>query len=202
MSTQMDDKRIDQALELLGSLLEADEVPPIELVVCGGAALSLSGLHRRTTKDVDVVALFDAARRQFTSPEPLPGLLLIRVSSVAEELELPGDWLNNGPSRDAGGLYQMGLPEGMADRLIKRDYGRCLTVHLISRVDQIHFKFYAAVDQPSSYHTSDLRILGPSSEEIESALHWAVTHDVSESFLAEARKLLTYMGYRDVARRV
>ena len=61
---------------------------------------------------------------------------------------LPEDWLNNGPSNGEGGLFRMGLPEGLAARLTWTTIGEKLALGFISRLDQIHFKLYAAVDQP------------------------------------------------------
>jgi hypothetical protein len=114
---------------------------------------------------------------------------------------LPAHWLNNGPSRGEGGLFQMGLPEGLAARLHSQRYGTHLTVHFIARVDQIHFKLYAAADR-GGYHIEDLRALDPTPDEIESAARWAMTHDVSAGFLMVLKDLLRNLGYADSADRL
>jgi hypothetical protein len=195
----LDGEHLDLALRSLAIRLEENHADAIELVVCGGSALILTGLVVRTTQDVDVVALM----RQGTlcSPAPLPASLLISVREVAEDLALPPDWLNNHPSHDEGGLFQMGLPAGFADRLSHQTYGHLLIVHFIHRIDQIHFKLYASVDR-GGYHITDLIALKPSPEEIESAARWSMTHDVSEGFLMVLKRLLRSIGYDIVAERL
>jgi hypothetical protein len=182
---------------LLSAGLARRDAPPIGLVVCGGAALIATGLRRRTTVDVDVVALMGRDGK-LISPVPLPAHLIAAANGVAQEFHLPPDWLNNGPSRDEGGLFQMGLPAGFQDRLHPRDYGTHLTVHFIDRLDQIHFKLYAAVDR-GGYHISDLEALHPTDDELAMAARWAMTHDVSEGFRALLRQLLESLGHVDAA---
>ena len=48
---------------------------------------------------------------------------------------LDANWLNNGPSRGEGGLFQMGLPDGFADRLQEVSEGyRMLLRELLRRL--------------------------------------------------------------------
>jgi hypothetical protein len=131
----LDQETLDRALASLSIRLEENEANPVEIVVCGGSALILTGLVSRTTKDVDVVALMDSGKLR--SPDPLPDDLRQAIAEAAEDLGLPTDWLNNGPSRGEGGLFQMGLPEGLAQRLRHRRYGSHLTVHFIGRSDPL-----------------------------------------------------------------
>ena len=138
-----DSERIEQALQLLGERLTLAEVGPYSLVVCGGAALISCGLvSRMTTHDVDIVAMMNMGS-DLVSPDPLPGELIRIASQVAEDLDLPETWLNNDPSREPGGLYQLGLPEGIGERLTQRDFGEYLTVYFVSRIDQVYFKVFA-----------------------------------------------------------
>jgi len=195
----LDQRALELALQSLAIRLDENNANPVELVVCGGSALILSGLIARTTRDVDVVAL--SRFGVLSSPAPLPTDLQNAVREVAEDLNLPGDWLNNGPSRDAGGLFQMGLPDGLASRLTKRTYGARLTVHVIDRIDQVHFKLYAAADL-GGYHTTDLLALRPTPEELATAARWAMTHDVSEGFAMVLKDLLRSIGYGIVADRL
>ena len=108
-------EQLDLALRSLAIRLKENRAESIELVVCGGTALILTGLVKRTTQDVDVVALMREGA--LCSPEPFPPSLLRSAHEVAEDLNLPSDWLNNHPSHDEGGLFQMGLPAGFAERL-------------------------------------------------------------------------------------
>ena len=73
-----------------------------------------------------------------------------------------------------------------------------LTVHLADRFDQICFKLYASVDQgPQSKHFTDLVTLKPSSEELEQAKNWCISHDVSEAFAIELNKALEVLDGSD-----
>lgn len=141
---------------------------PVWLVICGGSALIATGLRQRTTHDADVLALMNATG-ELISPAPLPDYLLEAASQVARDLGLDPHWLNNGPSRDSGGLFQMGLPSGLAGRLTERVVGPRLTVYFIGRLDQIHFKLYAAADQSDPTHLADLQALNPTDAELEAA---------------------------------
>ena len=194
-----DHHALELALRSLAIRLDQNRAEPVELVVCGGSALMLSGLVVRTTSDVDVVAL--SRHGVLLSPAPLPSDLRQAVTEVAEDLGLPALWLNNGPSRDAGGLFQMGLPEGLAGRCQSLAYGPRLTVHVIDRVDQIHFKLYAAVDR-GGYHITDLLALRPTPDELADAARWSMTHDVSEGFATLLKDLLRSIGYGTVTDRL
>ena len=199
MVRELDRDALDLAMKSLAIRLGENKAEPIEIVVCGGSALILTGMVPRTTKDVDVVALIRA--RHLASPAPLPEALLRAAKEVAEDLGLDDNWLNNGPSRGEGGLFQMGLPVGCRDRLTSVTYGERLTVHFIDRIDHIHFKLYASADR-GGYHIEDLRALAPTPEELEAAARWCMTHDVSDGFRMVLTRLLEELGYEDVAERV
>jgi hypothetical protein len=192
---------IDQALSLLAGRLDLAQTDPVRLVICGGSALIAMSLRRRTTRDMDVVALLSAAQVPI-SPDPLPDFLLTAADQVARDLGLFEGWLNNGPSRGEGGLFQMGLPEGFVGRLTEKKYGPRLAVYFIGRLDQIHFKLYAAADQRDGTHLNDLKALHPTAAELEAASRWAMTHDVSEGFKMVLKELLTQLGYESVAERI
>jgi hypothetical protein len=187
-------EKINEALHLLDGRLRLNGSGIFTIVVCGGTALNAMQLISRTTKDVDIVALMDS-NNQLTDPAPLPQELLFAAREVADTLKLPLDWFNNGPSSGDGGLFRMGLPNGFKERLIKKNQGQKLTIYMISRVDQIHFKLYAAIDQFGGYHASDLKQLGPSDDELLEAVRWAITHDPSEGFQQAAKLFLREFGY-------
>jgi len=195
----LDKASLDLALRSLAIRLEENRTEPIELVVCGGSALILTDLIARTTRDVDIVALI--RRGVLCDPEPLPAFLIQATREVSEDLRLPANWLNNGPSRGEGGLFQMGLPDGFALRLHRRSYGPRLTVHFIDRLDQIHFKLYASADR-GGYHITDLIALAPTSGELETAARWTMTHDVSPGYAMGLKKILRSIGHENVADRL
>ena len=192
---------LEKAFRLLSGRLDLAQTEPVRVVVCGGSALIATGLRQRTTKDVDIVALMNSSAH-LISPDPLPSFLLEAAQQVARDLGLFDNWLNNGPSSGEGGLYQMGLPQGIADRLTAREYGPRLTIYFIGRLDQIHFKLYAAADQRDGTHLTDLRALNPTGGELETAARWAMTHDVSEGFKTVLRETLRELGHDSVAEHI
>ena len=194
-------EKLDQALRLLNGHLSLAGAPNFNLVVCGGSALVATGLIARITKDVDVVALMDDDG-VLLDPAPLPKILVRAAHDVAIDLDLPLDWLNNGPSSGEGGLFRMGLPEGFVQRLTWVNFGERLTVGFIGRYDQIHFKLYAAVDQSGSYHAEDLRELHPTDDEMLDAAGWTRTHDPSDGYRQCLQWLLREFGYGHLADRV
>ena len=201
MQSVITQNNIDQAFKLLAGRLDLAQTEPVRLVVCGGSALIAMGLRQRTTRDVDVVALLNATN-ELASPDPLPEFLLTAAAQVARDLGLFDNWLNNGPSRGEGGLFQMGLPAGFSGRLTAKEYGSRLTVHFIGRLDQIHFKLYAAADQRDGTHLNDLKALHPNAAELEAAARWAMTHDVSEGFKMILQELLTQLGHESIAKKI
>ena len=197
MSSKINSRLLEKALTLLAGRLELDGAPPINMIVCGGAALIALDLVSRPTNDVDMVALIDESGR-LKSSEPLPAQLSKAARHVADDLGLPENWLNSGPT----GLITLGLPAGFRERLRGREYGSGLTVNFISRLDQIHFKLYAAVDQGPGYHVDDLFALNPSPEELEAAAAWALTHDNSEAFKSVLKDMLKKFGYETISKRL
>lgn len=183
-------ERVHELLSALGDeLLTADE--RAELVVCGGAALIALGLITRATADVDVVAVM--ADGKPTNAHPLPQPVVQARDRVGRALHLPIEWLNDGPASQ----LTTGLPEGWLDRLVTREYGP-LTVHFLGRLDQIHLKLYALVDQgPTSRHESDLRALQPSRDELLRAARWTRMQDPSDGFHQDLVSALVLLGVAD-----
>lgn len=194
MPQPLNTARLDEALTLLAERLKLTAAEPQELVVCGGSSLIARGYVSRVTRDVDVVA-----RRirgaDLVSARPLPPLLIEAAARVAVDLGLPARWLNDGPAD----LFEMGLPAGFVERLQSRTYGSHLTVWFIDRIDQIHFKLYAAADQGPGQHVDDLLALNPTDDELLAAALWTFSHDVSPGFRSLVRDLLTQLGHAKVA---
>ena len=156
----------------------------------------MTGLVKRTTRDVDVVAL-QSISGDLVSSKRLPDGLIVEVRQIARDLDLDEKWLNSGPAD----IFTMGLPKGFAQRLTTRSFGSHLQVSFISRLDQIHFKVYAAVDLPGR-HSEDLLILKPTEQEMEMAARWAVTHDISEEYRTVLKDMLRVLGYESVAEKL
>jgi hypothetical protein len=161
--------------------------------------LSALGLVIRTTRDVDVLGTVLETQNGLSIQRitRFPEWLVEAADRVGRDFDLPENWLNLGPASQVGS----GLPEGFEKRLVKGVYGHFLSVYFISRLDQIHFKLYAAVDQ-DDYHVQDLFALKPTEDEIEMAANWVVTQDVSEVFKALLKDFLEIHNYGDIAKRI
>lgn len=182
---------LNQFSELIS--LETDQC--FELVVCGGSALIALALVTRTTRDIDVVAMIKDGK--LVDPMPLPAELVKTAGKIAAYSGMSLDWLNTGPAD----LFRMGLPEGFDKRLVPWNIGKNLVIHFIGRLDQIHFKLYAAVDR-GGYHITDLLALKPTDEEILQAARWSRTHDVSEGFMEMLKLFLRELGYEHIITRL
>lgn len=181
----------------LGAQLEALTPHPVEIVVCGGAALQALGLVARTTRDVDVLAVAHAGPQgvALRTADPLPAPLAEAARRVARDFGLPDGWLNPGPT----GLLTEGLPGGFTDRLTRRPFGPRLAVHFIGRFDQVCFKLYAALNGGGTRHLADLSALRPTDAEVDAAARWALTQDAGPQFPDLVRSFLRHVGYPDVA---
>ncbi|OQA24764.1 MAG: hypothetical protein BWY59_02052 [Verrucomicrobia bacterium ADurb.Bin345] len=200
MNTYMDRDKLERAFGLLAERLLQLGAPRARLVVCGGSALIAMAIVSRTTRDVDIVAMLDE-HEKLVEPVPLPPLLVQAARDIAPLIELGESWLNNGPSRGEGGLFQMGLPPAFASRLVRRDYGDRLSIYFIGRLDQIFFKIYAGTDR-GGRDLTDLAALNPTEDEVEAAARWATTNDVSDSYRLMLKTMLRKIGYEQVAERV
>jgi hypothetical protein len=190
---------INDILQALDRQIGVHGGVPLGLVVCGGTALSALGLVMRTTRDMDVLGSVSETENGVTiqSIKKFPEWLVEAANRVGRDFDLPEAWLNLGPASQV----ESGLPEGFEKRLVKKAYGQYLTVYFISRLDQIHFKLYASVDQ-DGYHVQDLFALKPTENEMEMAAKWVVTQDASEVFKALLKDFLEIHNYGDTANRI
>lgn len=194
--TNISPDRLDEVLAALGEQL-ALAAFAVQIVVIGGSALVAIGTVSRATRDVDVVAL--GRDGELTSSEPLPEGLLAAAEVVARDFRLAPDWLNAAPTSllETGG----GLPAGFADRMITREFGPALTVSFASRIDQIHFKLYAAADREEPRDFDDLRALEPTADELKAAAAWTRTHNAPGPFDEALTRALRTLGVEDEGRR-
>jgi hypothetical protein len=193
----VDSSNLNNILKALNEHLAFARSPHIELVICGGSALNSLGLVERATKDIDVIAILKNGAP--VKCGDFPDYFKNAARRVAEDLNLPDDWINMWPAS----LTEIGLPEGFFTRLHPVDYGKFLTLHFIDRLDQIYFKLYAAIDQgPASRHFQDLLKLNPKENEISGAAMWLLEQDVSAEFRRQLRQCLFFMEFKDVAGRI
>lgn len=163
----------------------------LAIVVIGGSALTALGLVRRATRDVDLLAI--AVNGELRLAEPLPDVLLSARAAVARDFDLDENWLNAGPTD----LIKWGLPHGFMARVVSRQYGPALVVHFSGRLDQIHFKLFAMVDQGGGRHETDLRALDPTGAELIAAARWSITQDPSPGYRSVLVEALRYLGVDD-----
>ncbi len=93
----------------------------------------------------------------------------------------------------------MKLPTGMLNRSEKREFGHCLTVHVISRQDQVALKLYAAIDRKKGQrHVKDLVAIKPTRREMEFAVHWLLDRKTSSDFVRAVRKISEALGFSEL----
>lgn len=108
MKTILKSADIIQALELLSEKLKQVDVKG-EICIYGGAALLLAFDAREATRDIDVV---------FSNPQ----ILRDAAKSVAEELEIDKDWINDGVKgfiSHAEDIVSDGMPQFSNLRIVR-----------------------------------------------------------------------------------
>lgn len=190
---KLNQENLEEILSLLAERLSF-ELPETKwnLIVCGGAALSILNLVQRTTKDIDVIGKLVENKIDYANFDPI---FNEQISIIAELFNLPSDWINTGPED----FIKTGLPEGIIERLITKNYGQNLSICFISRYDQIFLKLYASVDR-GGYHVDDLIKLNPTEIELLNACKWVCEQDTSEGFYNLLKSMLEQIGFENVAR--
>jgi len=152
----------------------------VAVVIVGGASLVLTGLIKRTTSDIDIIAQVDERTRPPTPVQatPLPSAMETAIRTVARDFALPTAWMNT----QIGAQWRAGLPPDLLKEAIRREYGP-LTVYFAARAGLIPLKLFAAVDSgPASKHYQDLLALAPKDTEIDLAAEWVRRQDEGERF--------------------
>jgi hypothetical protein len=195
----------DDILRLLQELdqwMEFEDCPPVDWVVCGGAALEIQEFQNRPTRDVDVLGQWDETVLNVTNIEAFPEKLLSCIRRVAadhaELADMGQKWVNLGPPP----LVQAGLPQGFADRLRKLRVGKRLTLHLLGRKDLLALTLYAVADEHGSrqdIHFNDLKGLAPTYDELDWALEWVRTRHDFEDKRHVVKYVIERLGYEDLA---
>jgi hypothetical protein len=195
----------DAILRLLQELdqwMEQEDCPPVDWVVCGGAALGLQELQDRPTRDVDVLGQWDEAVLDVVGIETFPKEMVACIQRVVDSHpELAGigqNWINLGPRA----LVQAGLPDGFADRLHVYRIGNRLTLHLLGRLDLLALKLYAAADplgRRQEIHFADLKGLAPTFDELDRAVDWLRTLGDFEEKRPAVKNVLQRLDYEDLA---
>lgn len=194
-------KGIEDALRRLNEKMAYAGLEPVNLVSCGGASLNIMGWVTRSTSDVDIVSVAAVGTKgkiTLLPDKPLPPKFTELVAEVGRELGIRQDWLNFGP----GSLLDFGLPPGLEGRLERKNYGSCLTLHVVSRMDQVQLKIYAAMDpEDGPRHLGDLLDLEPTEPEAQAAVDWLLNRRTSKEFRHKLKEVLERIGHEQLAER-
>lgn len=190
---------IDKIFKALDAQIGVHGGMPYSIVVCGGTALAALGLILRTTRDVDVLGevVLKEQKTEIKKIDDFPQWFQEASRVVKRDFGLTKYWIDTGPTFQV----DAGLPEGFGDRLVRKAYGKYLTVYFISRIDQIYFKLFASLDR-AGYHVDDLFNLNPSKEEMLEAVGWVLTQDTSKEFKTKLNEFLKKKGFSDIANRI
>ena len=194
---------LPKLLRELHDALVLEDAPPVEWIVCGGTALALQNLTVRTTRDVDVLAEWEATTLEAIAIGTFPPAVrraIDRVAAAHPELggTLPA-WVNLGPQQ----IVSEGLPDGFDSRLVTFRIGPRLALHLLGRLDLIALKLYAASDDlggRQEIHLDDLIQLKTTAVDLEFALAWAVRMPDPQHRLRPAlKRIIEDLGHDDLA---
>lgn len=179
---------VRQALSALGQELADEKRPKIALLICGGAALGISGFVSRTTSDVDVLGLADCS----SGLQQPPAWLWNSAGKVAAILGLEQNWLYDA----ASALSEMGLPKGIVERATRHRFGPSLEIAVASRLDLIALKCFAAIDPKARrQHLEDLVDLHPDKTEMDFAATWLLDRPSSPEFRRAVAQLYDVLGH-------
>ena len=87
----MDKKEIERYLQKLAEVYsQIKDAPPLKLGICGGAALSITGLIDRTTKDIDLLFPLHLPVAFFEAKKYVEDLLALKPTE--KEIEAAARW--------------------------------------------------------------------------------------------------------------
>lgn len=161
---------LEEALTLLGEVLDASGAAPVRLVVAGGAALRAGKWVTRVTRDVDVLARRGEVDGEILPAWPLDEELREAVAQVAAELRLPANWLNASTAMLMVPLDD--LPARVWSGGESRRYGARLRIDFVGREGLIDLKLHAALDPTRRHDRADLAALSPTAAEFAAARRW------------------------------
>jgi len=184
MVKPLKDNEIVENLKLLADWLRVKYPGEnFELIVAGGAAMTLEGFKGQTT-DIDLL-----------SPSQLPDSIKKGIAHVGRAKKLGAEWLNtsvaNMLTRSARSVK---LPNYFNEISRTLEVGENLKIGLISRQALISLKLYAATPSYRK-HTEDLSNLRPSKKEITEALRFVMSIDDSDPRKDDLRIVMKELGF-------
>ena len=193
-------EEIERALTTLSRRMALSGAEDLEVLCCGASALCVLGLLSRSTLDVDVLGIItdetEVVPCEHFSPE-----MKSAIEASGRELGLPGDWFNGSAST----LLQHSLPSGALERSTKhrREFGPCLVVRFLDRMDQVALKLFASMDpRDGQRHLRDLEEISPTRDEIRNAIGWMSAWKSNEAFRERLAYLVEGFGFPDLSETV
>ena len=191
---------IDRALTELGRQLARLDSSEVRILCGGASALCMLEILSRSTMDVDALA-FLGKGGALTKIRRFPKELEMAIRRTATTLGLDESWFN----ASAMELLRLGLPKGVVSRSARhrKQYGPCLTVQFLDRLDQVALKLFASMD-PVKFrrHLEDLVAMEPKAKEIDHALDWMLGWKTSPAFRKRLSSILIGLDFPKHAKRV
>ncbi len=193
----MDARKAEDMLSALGTVLEEQEIGPVDIVVCGAMALLLQGIIDRPTRDIDSLGLVVEEDGSLVLRKPLMSNefndAVERVGSLFHEGRL---WF----STAATTLHDdTELPVDLVDRAQVRRFGTRLIVRLCSRQHMVCLKMWAAIIRGEP-DIGDLVYMRVSEEEAKIGATWCLEQD--SGALPEILAVLKEVGHGELAERL
>jgi hypothetical protein len=184
MAKALKEKQILENLKMLADWIRVKHPGEyFELVVVGGAAMTLQGFKDQT-KDIDVFR-----------PEVLPEPIVNGAANIGKIRRLGSGWINSNVANmlmKTKGLAV--LPEYFNEVSRTIEVSNNLRVSLIGRQAMISLKLYAATPSYRK-HTDDINRLVPNSEEITEAVRFVMSLDETEVRKDDLRIVLKKLGF-------
>jgi len=190
-------EEIERALSTLSRRMALSGTQDLEVLCCGASALCVLGLLSRSTMDVDVLGIISGDKEvepcEHFSPE-----MEAAIAESGREVGLPDDWFNGSAST----LLQHALPIGALERSKKhrKEFGPCLVVRFLDRMDQVALKLFAAMDpKDGQRHLRDLEEISPTRAEIIHAITWMMGWKSNQAFRDRLAYLVEGFDFPDLA---
>ena len=191
---------IDRALTELGRQLARLDSSEVRILCGGASALCMLEILSRSTMDVDALAILGKGGA-LTKIRRFPKELEMAIRRTATTLGLDESWFN----ASAMELLRLGLPKGVVSRSARhrKQYGPCLTVQFLDRLDQVALKLFASMD-PVRFrrHLEDLVSMKPKAKEIDHALDWMLGWKTSPAFRKRLSSILLGLDFPKHAKKV
>ena len=179
---------VERALTELGRQMALRDADPVTVLCCGASALCVVGALSRRTLDVDAVATI-GSKGEIIAVEEFSPEMNEAIAAVGLSLALNPSWFNLA----AAAILARGLPPGALSRSANHsiDFGPCLTVRFMDRIDLIALKMSAALDPLEGWrHIEDLVAIDPTREELKHGADWIGAWPSSASFKQAFQRLL------------